>query len=154
MQRLTEIFYVYLPYERETMRRIEHRLKFMVLPRSRQFIEGNTPSNMIKVDGIQVELKNFTETNKRNDTTNLPPNVVEQVLRLSERPAIIEEASWNFMTERSRQITTGILQSIQSCPEEYVIDHASIVYNEKIFDKYQNFADIDENEKVLFHGTT
>jgi hypothetical protein len=57
------------------------------------------------------------------------------------------------MIEKSRQIRTSILQSLQLCSDEYMIDHASLIYNEQIYDKYEQL-NIDKNEKILFHGTS
>ncbi len=139
---------------REIIKKIEHKLLVMILPKCKQFVTEHIPSNTSKASNIQVELENFAEKKTAEDGSNLFLDEIDLALRLSERPAIINDISWNFMIEKSRQIGTSILQSIQSCNDEYIIDHASIVYNEQIYDKYENLTDVDKNEKILFHGTS
>ena len=138
----------------ETMERVANKLLVIILPKCKKFVEGHLPSNVSKVKEIQVELANFAQRKVSEDGISLSPDEIDLALRLSERPAIINDSSWNFMIEKSRQIRTSILQSIQQCPDEYVIDHASIVYNEQIYDKYKSSTDLDQKERVLFHGTS
>jgi len=137
----------------ETVKKVANKLLVMVLPKCEQFVNELMPSNTSKANKIEIELKNFAEKNTTEDTNSLSLDEMDLALRLSERPAIINDISWNFMIEKSRQIRTCILQSIQSCSNEYVIDHASIIYNEQTYDQYENLTNIDKNEKILFHGT-
>jgi len=137
----------------ETVKKVGNKLLVMVLPKCEQFVNELMPSNTSKANKIEIELKNFAEKNTTEDTNSLSLDEMDLALRLSERPAIINDISWNFMIEKSRQIRTCILQSIQSCSNEYVIDHASIIYNEQTYDQYENLTNIDKNEKILFHGT-
>jgi hypothetical protein len=138
---------------KEKIKKIEKKLLVMFLPKCEQFVTEHLPQNTLKAKKIQVELKNFAEKNTTEDAMNLSLGEIDLALRLSERPAIINDHSWNFMIEKSRQIRTSILQSIQSCTDEYTIDHASIIYNEQIYDQYEKLSDIDKDEKILFHGT-
>jgi hypothetical protein len=138
---------------KETVKKVANKLLVMILPKCEQFVTENLPRNTLKANKIQVELKNFAEKQTTEDAANLSPNEIDLALRLSERPAIINDHSWNFMIEKSRQIRTSILQSIQSLSDEYIIDHASIIYNEQIYDQYEKLSDIDKDEKILFHGT-
>ncbi len=141
-------------YTSELIKKIEQKLLLMVIPKSEQFVGQHKPSSASKSQKIQIELTNFTQKNTVADTNNLSLDEMDLALRLSERPAIINDHSWNFMIDKSRRIRTSILQSIQLCTDEYIIDHAAIIYNEQIYDTYQKFPDTDQNEKILFHGTS
>ena len=125
----------------------------MFIPNSKKFVNEHTSSNISKADKIQVELKNFAEIKDTKDESCLSFDEISLALRLSRKPAIINDNCWNFMIEKSRQITASILQSIQSCSDEYIIDHASLIYNEQLYDEYEQLS-VNKNEKILFHGTS
>ncbi|CAF4071456.1 unnamed protein product [Rotaria sp. Silwood1] len=135
----------------EKVNKIEKKLLLMVLPKCKKFVAEHTRSTKSE---IHVELENFAKRKIIEDNSRLSLDDIDFALRLCERPAIIEDISWKFLIDKSRQISTCLIQSIQSCSDEYVIDHASIVYNEQIYDKYQNLTTTDTNERILFHGTT
>ena len=137
----------------ESVQKLERKLMVLVFPKSEKFIEEHRQPNVLKAEKIYVELKNFAERKSPDDSIYLSQHEMDLALRLSERPAIINETSWNFLVDKSRQIRLIIMQSIQLCSEEYVIDHASIVYNELIYDNYHTRRDADQNERILFHGT-
>jgi hypothetical protein len=136
----------------EKVKKFTDKLLVLILPKCEKFIAERMPSNISEVKKIEIELKNFTERKITEDIGSVSPDEIDLALRLSERPAIINDISWSFLIEKSRQITTSIIQSIQSCSDEHTIDHASLIYNEKIYDKYERL-NIDKSEKVLFHGT-
>ncbi|CAF2770334.1 unnamed protein product [Rotaria sp. Silwood2] len=140
-----------LPQALETVNKIAKKLLVMVLPKCEKFVAKHTIS--MKTE-IQVELENFAEKKIIEDKSCLSLEEIDLALRLCERPAIIENNSWKFLINKNRHISTCLMQSIQSCSDEYVIDHVSIVYNEQIYDKYQNLTTTDKNERILFHGTS
>jgi hypothetical protein len=139
---------------KETIKKVEKKLLVMFLPKCEQFVTEHLPRNTSKAKKIKIELKNFAENKITETTTSLSPEEIDLALRLCEQPAIISDHSWNFMIQKSRQIRISILQSVQSCTDEYTIDHASIIYNEQIYDQYEKLFDSDKDEKILFHGTS
>ncbi|CAF1241245.1 unnamed protein product [Rotaria sordida] len=134
----------------EIVNKVARKLLFMCLPKCKKFVDEYTTST---TSDIRVELENFAKEKVIEDKTSLSFDEIDVALRLCERPAIINDTSWKFLQEKSRQIHTCVIQSIQSCRDEYVIDHASIVYNEHIYHEYQSLTTTDKNEKILFHGT-
>jgi hypothetical protein len=93
-------------------------------------------------------LENFnTEENILDDNTAVTSDYIDLALRLSERAAVIDSSIYEFLTKKSRQITTCLLNSFQQCSNEYVIDHIELLYHDKYLHSTLG------NEKILFHGT-
>jgi hypothetical protein len=139
---------------KETIKKVEDKLLVMFLPKCKQFVQEHLPRNALKAKKIQVELANFAAKAIAPDAMCLSSEEIDLALRMSEQPAIINDDGWNFMIEKSRQIRASILQSIQSCSDEYIIDHASLIYNEQLYDQYEKLSDINNSERILFHGTS
>ena len=139
----------------EKWRKIKDKLSVMAIPKAKKFCENSAKyPSASKVHEIQCEFENFVGENTKDDDTPLSPEDLDVVLRLSERPAVIDRTSWRFLKEKSRMISTILSHSFQECTWEYVLDHAALVFNENIFDKYYSLTSNNQNEKVLFHGTS
>ncbi|CAF4084784.1 unnamed protein product, partial [Rotaria sp. Silwood1] len=120
----------------ETLKKIMDKVLFMLIPKCQQFVDHLLPSNTLKATGIKIELENFAKQNGTINDAPIPPDEIDLALRLSERPGIVHEKCWKFLEQKSRMISIGLLQSFQDCAYEYVIDHASLVYNEQLGEKY------------------
>ena len=138
----------------ELLKKVGEKLRVMFLPKCEEFIEKHRQWNVSKVEKMQIELENFAERKTSEDSTSLSEDEIDLALRLSERPAIFPENIWDYTIEKSRQIGVSVMQSIQLCSDEYVIDHASLVFNEQIYKTYGKRTHVDQTEKVLFHGTS
>ncbi|UJR13200.1 hypothetical protein I4U23_000222 [Adineta vaga] len=134
-------------------KKIVEKVRVMFLPKCEQFIKEHNSSNITKVDKIKIELENFETKNINKNDYCLSFDEISIALRLCQRPTVISKKCWTFLIEKSRQISTIIMQSIQSCSQEFIIDHVSIIYNENICEKYLSLTNIGQEERVLFHGT-
>ncbi|CAF1477860.1 unnamed protein product [Didymodactylos carnosus] len=141
---------------KKKMKKIAEKLCVIILPTSRcaQFIaEQKSLGDITEVSKIEAKLHNFFEgKNSIEAETSLTPDDIDAVLTLVQRPAIIDAPSWQYLTEKSREISSCILHAFQMSPIEYVIENLSLVHNEDLYKLYHDCYAHGE-EKILFHGT-
>ncbi|UJR19131.1 hypothetical protein I4U23_022261 [Adineta vaga] len=135
------------------IKKIAAKISIMILPKCEQFIIKHNSSNLVSVEKIKIEIENFEKNNFIDGSNCLSLDEIDTALKFCKRPALMNKNCWELLMEKNRHIHTIIMQSLQSCTDEYIIDYVSIIYNEKIYEEYQNFVLEDQNERVLFHGT-
>lgn len=139
----------------EKMKQIAGKIKMIVLPSSKsaEFITKQKSSGAIEdMSKIEVGLDNVVENADLTSTKTLAPADIDVALALMERPAIIDPPIWEYLTQKSRKISSGILHAFQASTAEYVIESMSLVHNEELYCKY-NACTVHGEEKLLFHGT-
>jgi hypothetical protein len=128
----------------------------LVLPTSKsaQFIAKQKSSSDIgECPTIEAQLHNFSEGKDLTASeTSLTPDEIDAFLMLVQRPAIIDPTAWQYLTEKSRELSSCILHAFQTSPIEYVIENLSLVYNEELVHRYHKCS-VHGEEKILFHGT-
>jgi hypothetical protein len=141
---------------KKKLKKISEKLCVIILPTSKcaKFIAEQKLSGAInEVSKIEAKLQNFFEGETPEESqTSLTPDDIDAVLTLMQRPAIIDAPSWQYLTAKSREISTCILHAFQTSPIEYVIENLSLVYNEELYKLYHNCS-VHPEEKILFHGT-
>ena len=101
---------------------------------------------------IDVALKNFERIGI--DRHRLIPETIDHSLRLSDLMTVLDRRQSQFVRAKSQQISNCLMHAFRDCPFEFVLEHALLVYNEKLTNQYKSkYGRRDDNEKVLFHGT-
>ncbi|CAF1595895.1 unnamed protein product, partial [Didymodactylos carnosus] len=86
-----------------------------------------------EVEQIHIEFCKNTTINQDDDNESLAPNDIDFYLQMNERPTVIDRISWDYLLEKSREITT--------------------FYNEQLYGPYKQGSEKLSNEKILFHDT-
>ena len=138
------------------LKKISEKLCVIILPTSKcaRFLAEQKQSGTIKeVAKIEAAMHNFFEGNNSvNSSTSLTSDDIDTALRLMQRPAIIDAPSWQYLIEKSREVSTCILHAFQNSTIEYVIENLSLIYNEELYKLY-NTNSVHGKEQILFHGT-
>ncbi|CAF1213129.1 unnamed protein product, partial [Didymodactylos carnosus] len=81
-----------------------------------------------EVQKIDIGFCENTTINHNDDNESLSPDDIDFYLQMNQRPTVIDQISWDYLLEKSREITARILNSFQECDVEYVISNAALVY--------------------------
>ncbi|CAF3879648.1 unnamed protein product [Adineta steineri] len=139
----------------EKMKKIAEKIKVIVLPSSKsaEFIaRQKSLGNIEEIPRIDIKLDDVAENADSVLAKTLASDDIDATLAIMQRPAIVDPPIWEYLTQKSRKISSGILHAFQTSTVEYVIESMSLVHNEELYHKYNNYA-VEGEEAILFHGT-
>ncbi|CAF1153154.1 unnamed protein product [Adineta steineri] len=139
----------------EKMKQIAARVNMIALPSSKStaFIaQQKSLDNIEEIPKIEANLDGISEIAHLSSSKTLAYDDINALLSLMQRPAIVDPPIWEYLIQKSRKISIGILHAFQTSEIEYVIESMSLVHNEEVYHKYSKCT-VDGEEKILFHGT-
>lgn len=140
---------------KERMKKIAQKVVALILPTSKtsEFISKQKVSGDLKeVSKIEARLENLSENEDSVVPKKLTSDDIDTALELMQRPAIIDPLAWDFLSEKSRKLSTCILHAFQTSAIEYIIESMALIHNEELYEKYVNYI-VPGEERILFHGT-
>jgi hypothetical protein len=140
---------------KDKMKKIAKKISAIVLSTSKSAefaAKQKLSSDIQEVSKIEAVLKNFSENEDPISSKILTTDDIDAFLKPMQRPAIIDPPVWNFLTEKSRKLSTCILHALQTSTIEFVIESMALIHNEELYHKYTKCA-VHGEEMILFHGT-
>ncbi|CAF1206708.1 unnamed protein product [Adineta steineri] len=137
------------------MKKIAEKIKVLVLPSSKsaEFIaRQKLLGNIQEIPKIDATLDTSVVNSSLISSKTLTFDDIDMALAVMQRPTIIDPLIWEFLTQKSRKISSGILHAFQKSAVEYVIESMSLIQNEALYYKYTSCA-VHGEEAILFHGT-
>lgn len=139
----------------EKMKIIAEKINVISLPSSKsaEFIgQQKLLGNIEEIPKIDVILHNVVKNAGIISSKTLTFDDINMALTVMQRPAIVDPPIWEYLIQKSRKISSGILHAFQKSEVEYVIESMSLVQNEALYYKYTGCA-VHGEEAILFHGT-
>lgn len=137
------------------MEKIAKKLKMILLPNSKtsQFIEHKkSGGDNLETSTFEASLSNLHEKETSFDNTSLSSDDIDTALTMMQRPAIIDGPAWEYLSDKSREITASIMHAFQLSDIEFVIENMSLIHNDQLYQRHHE-CNVHGEEQVLFHGT-